>query len=131
MNFRKIFTSIIFIVGLQHTYASTWYLEKDDTLTNEDIPELSIHTVNGIFVFYINGKKLPLAQKGILAPATASAALIDSTVRNDTICIEAVMGANGKEQDIRNIYIIHKKAKVTAFRTKRSHVTCESELKKR
>lgn len=108
-------------------YADTWYLDDNNVLKNDDMPELSIHNKKGVLLFYISNKKLPVFHAGKLVKITSSAALIDSIHNKDKTCIQVVAGANSKQQDSKNIYIIQHN-KIKAFQTNKSDINCETEL---
>ena len=73
MKFSKVLLLIFSLFYIQYSFAATWYLESDDSLKNDDIPELTIRNKDNKFIFYMNHKKLPLSKQGNLAPTTASA----------------------------------------------------------
>lgn len=128
MKFLRILIFIGSLVFINNIYATTWYLDKDDILRNDDVPELSIHNKKGVLFFYINNKRLPVFNINKLVKISSSAALIDSLSYEGQICIEIFKDSNGSAQKIRNMYIIDDN-KVRAFQTNNLNITCESELK--
>lgn len=128
MKFSRVLIFIGSLVFINNIYATTWYLDKDDILRNDDIPELTIHNKNGVLLFYKNNNKLPVFKINKLVKISSSAALVDSLSYDGQICVEVFKDSNGSAQKIRNMYIIADN-KVRAFRTNNSNITCESELK--
>lgn len=128
--YMRLLKRCVFVFSLlcfQDSYATNWYLDEYNILKNDDIPELTIANKEGVLLFYINHQKVKVTSKGKLAKIPISAALIDSVSNEDKICIEAVAGSNHKQQDIKNIYIIHHD-KIKAFQTQKTDMTCASEL---
>lgn len=128
MKFSRILIFISSLVFINNIYATTWYLDKDDILRNDDIPELTIHNKNGVLLFYKNNNKLPVFKINKLVKISSSAALVDSLSYDGQICVEVFKDSNGSAQKIRNMYIIADN-KVRAFQTNNLNITCESELK--